>query len=185
VAAEKTADRFPESYDDAGLTPVIHTVRPRLILYLQGIVRDPDEAEDLAEEAFLRLLIRKPVFPTETALKAWLCKVGRNLAVSHLRKEKHLVRRGDDPETEDSSGWEGWAESAEERFLQEETERELKAALRKLSPGYREILWLSAEGLPNEEIAAVTKKTRRQVENILYRARRQLRAAMQEEGKGS
>ena len=174
-----TENRFPKSYDDAGLEPVIHSVRPRLVLYLYGIVRDMDEAEDLAEEAFLRLLIHKPSFPDETVLKAWLYRTGRNLAVSHLRKEKHLVRRDNDPEEE------GVSESAEEQLLREEEKQELYAALRKLSPEYREILWLSADGLPNETVALVTRKSRRQVENILYRARKQLRAVMQQKEIGS
>ena len=164
---------FPSSYDDEGLEPVVRAVRPGLLLYLNGILHDWAEAEDIAAEAFLKLLIRQPRFPSESALRAWLYKVGRNLAFNFLRKQKNLVIEEELADRDDAS-----RSGAEEILLAREERQELYDALEKLSPDYREILWLDAEGLSHAAIAEITKKSRRQVEKILYRGRKLLREMM-------
>ena len=55
--------------------------------------------------------------------------------------------------------------------------------MKKLSPDYRQILWLSYfEELSNEEIAIVMKKNSRQIRNLLYRAKMSLRSVLEKEG---
>ena len=51
------------SGDDQGIAEIVEEYRVRLILYLNTFVRNYSVAEDLAEEAFFRLITKKPRFP--------------------------------------------------------------------------------------------------------------------------
>ena len=81
-----------------------------------------------------------------------------------------------------------------EKYLSDETELErscireeqkicVHRALGKLSPEYRQMIWLSFfEELTNGEIQIVTKKNERQVRNLLYRAKQSLKSELEKEG---
>ncbi|MBR6242120.1 MAG: sigma-70 family RNA polymerase sigma factor [Ruminococcus sp.] len=56
-------------------------------------------------------------------------------------------------------------------------------AMRKLSPDYQQVLWLTYfEDMSNKEAAAVMKKSVRSIESLLYRARKSLRSQLEMEG---
>ena len=74
-------------------------------------------------------------------------------------------------------------ESVEESYLREERKIAVHRALRKLKPEYRQILYLVYfEGLSNSEAAAVMKRSRHQIENLVYRARLSLKSELDKEG---
>ena len=59
----------------------------------------------------------------------------------------------------------------------------LHKSLRKLNPEYRQVLYLVYfEGFTNEEVAAVMKKNKRQIENLIYRAKQTLKVQLDKEG---
>ena len=56
-------------------------------------------------------------------------------------------------------------------------------AMSRLKPEYRQVLWLCFfEGFSNEEIAQIMGKTKRQVENLVYRSKRSLKILLDKEG---
>ena len=70
-------------------------------------------------------------------------------------------------------------------YLAAETKRALYACIGRLPPDYRQALTLSYfEGLDNGQTAAVMKKSRRQIENLLYRAKAALKKELEKEGIG-
>ena len=77
------------------------------------------------------------------------------------------------------------AENPERDLLKAETNRTLYLCIGRLPPDYRQALTLSFfEELDNGQVAAVMKKNRRQVENLLYRAKAALKKELEKEGIG-
>jgi RNA polymerase sigma-70 factor, ECF subfamily len=65
-----------------------------LRVHLVRMVRDPHAADDLLQEAFLRLWTRAEQFHGRGSFKAWLLRVGTNLALNSLRSQR---RRRESP----------------------------------------------------------------------------------------
>ena len=72
------------------LTDIIRDYRDGLLLYLNGIVQDITVAEELTEEVFVKLVMKRPRFSADSSFKTWLYVIGRNLAISYLRRQKHI-----------------------------------------------------------------------------------------------
>jgi RNA polymerase sigma-70 factor (ECF subfamily) len=67
------------------LSEAVHAHRPWLVRRLALVVRDADEAEDLAQQTFLRAAERWP-FPPEQDVARWLAVVGVRLAIDERRR---------------------------------------------------------------------------------------------------
>jgi RNA polymerase sigma-70 factor (ECF subfamily) len=63
----------------------------RLIRVILRFVRDPDLAEDLAQETFLRVYERMDQFDPSRRFGPWLFRIGVNLTLDHLRRRKRRV----------------------------------------------------------------------------------------------
>lgn len=63
----------------------------RLLRVIGRFIRDPDLAEDLAQETFIRVYEKLDQFDSSRRFGPWLFRVGVNLTLDHLRKKK---RRG-------------------------------------------------------------------------------------------
>ena len=71
----------------------------------------------------------------------------------------------------------------EREYLKEEQKVLLHRALERIKPEYQQVLWLTFfEGFRNDEAAKIMKKTKKQIENLLYNAKKALRAEMEREG---
>ena len=74
-------------------------------------------------------------------------------------------------------------ESIEREYLKEEQKIQLHKALGKLNPDYRQVLYLAFfEDFKNEETAKIMRKSKRQIENLLYRAKQSLKSVLEKEG---
>ncbi|MBR5263719.1 MAG: RNA polymerase sigma factor, partial [Clostridia bacterium] len=82
---ESSYRRFLQG-DRSGFEEIVRTYRDGLILYLYGYVSDFHLAEDLCEDTFFRLLVKKPRFDGRSTFKSWLYAIGKNLALDHLRR---------------------------------------------------------------------------------------------------
>ena len=164
--------------DAEGLREIIREYQGGLMLYLNGIVQNIHTAEDLTEDTFAEIAIRKPHFSGKSLFKTWLYAIGRHLACKHLRKQS---RQSEIPlhlqELVDTE------QCVESRLLQDERARIVRQAMHTLRTDYRSVLHLSFfEEMSNEETAAAMGKNRRQVENLLYNAKKALRAELERRG---
>lgn len=88
--------------DQAAFGELVQRYERRLIRVIQRFIRDPDLAEDLAQETFLRVYERLEQFDTSRRFGPWLFRIGVNLTLDHLRKRKRrrltalFSDRGDD-----------------------------------------------------------------------------------------
>ena len=58
--------------DDEGLTSIIKDYKDGLILYLNGYVNNIYVAEEIMEETFFKLAVKKPKFNERSSFKSWL-----------------------------------------------------------------------------------------------------------------
>lgn len=177
-------DSMTDSYrrflagDESGLSEIIHACKDGLILYLNCHVRDLALAEELTEETFVKLVLKRPHFSGRSAFKTWLYAIARNLAMDHLRHARTA-----DASTEDCRELADEKAHLEQTYLQQEQKLQLHAAMEKLKPEYRQVLWLVYfEGFTHREIARVMGKTTHSIEVLVSRARQALKTALQKEG---
>ena len=163
--------------DDSGIAELIRIYRDGLILYLNGFIGDMGAAEELMEDTFVRLAVKKPKFNGKSSFKTWLYAIARNMALDWLRKK---VRKPTEQLPEDMADMRAGPEL---EYMREERNRTVQQALSRLNPDYGSVLYLSYfEGFTNEEIKTVMNKSGRQVENLLYRAKRALKVQLEKEG---
>lgn len=165
--------------DDNGIVEIIRDYKDGLILYLNGFTDNIYSAEELMEETFVKLVIKKPKFKGKCSFKTWLYAIGRNVAIDYLRHNSKISAAPID----DYAGVSGDEESLEQSYLKEELKITVHKALCKLKPEYRQILYLIYfEDFDNASAATIMKKSKRQIENLIYRAKAALKSELEKEG---
>ena len=144
--------------------------------YAAMMLRDGSEAQDIAQEAFVRLWRHRDEVDSSLAL-AWLLRTTRNLCVDRLRR---LVVRA---EVEDGPAFverQGSSEpDPERRSGSSEVGRAVLRALGELSEADRSVVVLrEIQGLPYDEIAATLGVPLGTLKARLHRARERLRAEL-------
>ena len=164
--------------DDEGMVEIIRDYKDGLILYLNGYVSNVFVAEELMEETFFKLVTKKPKYTPKYAFKTWLYTIGRNVALDYLRHHKKMA----DTPIDDLESCLVEEESVERAYLRSEQKIALHRALRRLSADYRQVLYLTYfDGFSNAEAALAMNKSRRQIENLIYRAKKALKAQLEKE----
>ena len=176
-------DTGAESYrkflqgDESGLDEIIIAYRNGLILYINSIVKDVTLAEDTAEETFVKLFAKRPRYTGDASFKTFLYTIGRNTAIDAMRRR--VTHTSIDECEEIPSPGEG----IEEILIREEREAALLREIANLKPEQSQALWLVYyEGMSTKEAAAVMKKSVHATEQLLYRARQELKAKLTEGG---
>jgi len=165
--------------DDTGIAEIVGEYKDGLILYLNHYVNNLCVAEELTEDTFFRLLVKKPRFSGKSSFKSWLYAIGRNVAVDYIR---HNSKLSSTP-LEEMEDYLSDEQNLEQSYIKEENKIALHKALSKLAPDYRQVLWLVYfEDFSNKEVAVALKKSDRQVKNLLYRAKKSLRSELEKEG---
>lgn len=136
-----------------------------------------EDAQEVAQEAFLAAWRGLPRFRGQCRFSSWLYKLTANAAVDHLRREKRrpaavpLENAGEpaDPHT------------PQEELERRELHRAVQQALDRLTPEHREVLLLrQMQGLSYQEIGAALSLEEGTVKSRLSRAKRQLRTILAE-----
>jgi len=164
--------------DDNGLVELIRDYKDGLIFYLNSFVSNLTVAEELCEDAFVKLAVKKPRFREGSSFKTFLYAIGRNTALDFLRRNKN-----DTVPIEDIAESAADVESLEQSYIREERRIAVHRALDSLKSEYRQVLWLTYfEELSNKETAAVMKKSVHSIETLVYRARLALKKQLEQEG---
>lgn len=164
--------------DKEALNKLIHEYWDGLALYLSSLFDSFTEAEEMAEETFLKLYTDKPKFSGKSTFKTWLYSVGRNTALYHIRKRKnrHETSIEDNFDISDKA-------DIENSHVKAEDKKQLLKAMEKLNPDYRQVLYLVYfEEFTNTETAKIMGKSERQVRNLLYRSKQTLKEILLREG---
>ncbi len=166
------------SGDKEGLAEVIRTHRDGLTLYIYSIVGNMDLAEEIMEDTFVKLYVKKPKYSGKSSFKTWLYALGKYTATDYIRKESRISVTPYDNviDISDEENLEHTAVKGEEKII-------LHKAMQRLKPDYEQVLYLTYfEEFTNDEAAKVMNKTNRQIRNLLYNAKKALKAEMEKEG---
>ena len=164
--------------DDNGIVEIVRDYKDGLIFYLNNFVHNLTVAEELCEETFVKLAVRKPRFREGSSFKTFLYTIGRNAAIDHLRKNRVDVVAIDELAEVQSD-----LEDLEQSYIREERKIAVHRAMDTLKSEYQQVLWLTYfEGLSNKETAAVMKKSVHNIETLVCRARAALKKALEKEG---
>lgn len=142
------------------------------------ILGDEAEAEDVAQEAMLKLWRQAPDWRAgEARISTWLYRVTRNLCIDRIRKRRPTADIDNVAEPADP------APTVLDRLASSEESRALAQAILELPERQRDALVLRHfEGLGNPEIAERLECSVEAVESLLARARRQLADKFKESG---
>jgi RNA polymerase sigma-70 factor (ECF subfamily) len=156
---------------DADFDRFYREVYPRLWAFLVRTTREPDLAEEVTQEAFVRLLASRGAALRGTARCAYLFRIAENLVRDAGR---HRIRSPTTP-----------LENVPEPVAPEPHEpmsRRVAAALEALSERERKLLWLAhVEGWPHADIAAALGLATGSIRVLLHRARVHFRQRFAEE----
>jgi RNA polymerase sigma-70 factor, ECF subfamily len=157
---------------------------PRIYDYVTRMVRDPVEAEDVAQEAFVRAYQALPTFRGDASFQTWLYRIASNLAIDasrHRKRRQWQMASLDEPlDLRDSQvarepvddRTRPPAEMVEAFALQEQ----VQGAIAELSDKLRPVVILhDLQGLSYEEIAHTLGCPLGTVKSRLFNARCQLR----------
>ncbi|MDD7518122.1 RNA polymerase sigma factor [Ruminococcus flavefaciens] len=170
-------DRFING-DNDGMTEIIREYKDGLSLYINSMVRNICEAEELMEETFVELVMKKPKYSGKSTFKTWLYAIGRNITYDYIKKRSKSYELPID-ELYDVSD----EENLEKTYIQREENIALYKALSSVNTDYGQALHLVyIEGLSIKEAAEVMKKTKKQVENLVCRGKKAMRSQLEKEG---
>ena len=174
---ESSYRRFLDG-DNEGMHDLICMYRTGLIMYLNSFVQNVHTAEELTEDIFLELMIKRPVFSGKSSFKTFLYAIGRNITSKYLRKHSKLSAV-----PLESQEYVADAENIESNYIKSEQMRMIHKALHRLKLDYRQILFLTYfEGFSNSEAALIMKKSGRQIKDLVYNAKKALRSELERSG---
>ena len=164
--------------DAAAFGSLVRRYQDRLYTALIHVAGSRDEAEDVAQDAFVQAYLKLRTFERQSKFYTWLYRIAFNAAVSRRRKrrtegsvEQARAAVGDEPADR--------RERPEERLLRKERADLLSQALAGLSEEHRAILILrEMEGCDYEQISQILDLPVGTVRSRLHRARAHLRVEL-------
>jgi RNA polymerase sigma-70 factor (ECF subfamily) len=132
------------------------------------ILHERGEAEDLAQETFMRAYNRLEQFDLEREFGPWVRRVAANLCLNHLESQKITAPLDEERDADESV-------RPEKQVEVRERSEQIRGALASLPPNYRVVVELRHyQELSYDEIAAELKIPLSDVKSHLFRARKLL-----------
>lgn len=165
--------------EESAFDEILQTYRDSLTFFILRYVRDEMIAEDLAIDTFMELLLHKHRYNFKIPLKNYLFIIARSRAIDYLRHVRKLTT----VELSEAENETAEEHTPEEAVLRNERSRALHNAMETLSDEMQIALHLVyLEGLSYKDAAKVMKKSPKQVDNLLSRAKTELRTILGKEG---
>jgi RNA polymerase sigma-70 factor, ECF subfamily len=159
---------------DARVLQIYNDARDDVYYYVLTLGLSPGQAQDVAQEVFLKLYIQLCAGEEIRNERGWVFRVAHNEALKLKAKERNHSEITPDLEPVSTES------TPEKSLLEDESRNRLEKALSELSPQQRQVLHLRASGLRYREIAETIGITTSTVNEFLRRAVVRLRKAMYE-----
>ena len=164
--------------DESAFDEIMKELFDNLVFFIDRYVHDIHAAEDIAIDTFSDLVVNKHRYNFKVTLKTYLFMLGRSRALNYIKHRK-VIDFVELSEADKMSE----QETLEEIVLVDERKRVVNNALCALSDDMRVVIHLIYfEGLSYDEAAKVMKKNCKQVDNLLYRAKKELRIILGKDG---
>ncbi len=165
ISAEELAARA-RAGSRGSFDELVVRLRPRLVAFLARRLTDAADAEDVAQETFLRAFDHLDRYDPARPFATWLFTIGKNVAANHA------VARSRRAAHEQANAAPDAAPVAEPRSAPDEI---WERAAKVLGPDAYRMLWLRyAQGLSVREIASELHRSTVAIKVMLFRARRRL-----------
>ena len=165
--------------DESAFAGIIEEFRDPVTFFIQRYVHDICAAEDIAADVFMYLVVHPRKYNFRDPFKTFLFVIARSRALYYLRKRKRQAQIPLDeaePYLSDET-------DLEEQAIRSEQKRRVNEALRELPEDQQLAVHLVYfEEYSYADAARIMKKTRKQVDNLLYRAKNALRDMIGEDG---
>ena len=167
--------------DTAAFEQLVRQYERQIFRVAQHITQNREDAEDIAQDAFLKAYEKLEQFQGNSKFSTWLVRIAVNESLMRLRKRKtsKTVSIDEDVETEDGfvpREVADWSPNPEQQYKQAELNDILEKTIQGLPSGFRTVFVLrDVEGLSTEETADALGLSVPAVKSRLLRARLQLR----------
>ncbi len=165
--------------DESAFDEIMKELFDNLVFFIDRYVHDIHAAEDIAIDSFSDLVVNKHRYNFKVTLKTYLFMLGRSRALNYIKHRKVI----DFVELTEADTAIAEQEALEDIILADERKRVVNNALNSLPDDMRVVVHLIYfEDLSYDEAAKVMKKNRKQVDNLLYRAKKELRIILGKDG---
>jgi RNA polymerase sigma-70 factor (ECF subfamily) len=173
--------------DDAAYEYLVQKFHRAMIAFMYRMCRNQAQAEELAQEVFLRVYRSRKSYAAEAKFTTWLYRIATNLAVNYARDNK-VERSGkvvslDEPDEETGTALDVADQSmnAEQQLLRQERLAAIKKQVMALPEKQRAaVLMHKYQGMDYREIAAVLKLSESATKSLLFRAYEALRERLKD-----
>ena len=177
--------RCQENDRDA-FNEIVYRYMDRVITYVRRMVDSREDAEDLAQETFVRVYAGLTTFQSRSSLRTWVYRIATNLCIDYIRKRRRkdwealrLEARGVREALAMERACGDTANEPETHVMRLELSKALQRAIAELPERLRTVVVLhDVNGLPYEEIAGIIGCPLGTVKSRLFHARAALRKAL-------
>jgi RNA polymerase sigma-70 factor, ECF subfamily len=167
-----------DSFDE-----LLRRYRTPLVKYFCRMVRDEALAEDLAQEAFLRVYKARHRYRPDARFTTWLYRIATNLALNAIRDAKGRGRQdgnGSADGGETSFEFADPKATAEQQLIETDRGRMIREAIESLPENQRAAVILHKyQDVDYRQIAGILKVSESAVKSLLFRAYEALRARLE------
>ena len=165
--------------DEAAFDDILKQYRDNLTFFINRFVHDLDTAEDLAIDTFMYLIVHPYRYHFRTPLKTYLFMIGLSRALDYLKHQRKFTM----VELSEAEHELPQQISLEEMILLDERKQLLNRGISQLPEDMQTALHLVYfEDLSYEDAARVMRKSKKQIANLLYRAKDKLRTILGKDG---
>ena len=160
------------SGDSRAFTRLVEAYQTPVYNLCYRLVGNPHDAEEAAQEAFLRAYTRLDSYDPARPFRTWLFSIAHHYCIDRLRRRRLIWLSLDDEPAMDTAVWRSAAPTPEETAMRREREGDIQTLLSTLPPKDRgTVVMRYWYDLSYEEIAAATDTTVSAVKSRLHRAR--------------
>ena len=178
--------KYLKENDTEAFRVIYEKYRDSLILFLNGIVGNIDDAEELMMDTFAILSSKTVRYKEkeEAGFKTWLYAIAKNRAKMYLRKHKTMFQLPEDDEMNSEELTDTNADSSpEDSLITKEENKELYSALESLDLETRQVIYLMYfEDLKPSEISRIMKMNIKKIYNLTARGKTALKDTLERMG---
>lgn len=168
--------------DNEAFNMLVKKYRKSLISFIIKYVKNIEIAEDLAQDAFVYMLINKKEYDFKYTFKTYLYTIAKSRAINYLKKEKKKIIF--DESYILNNDIESFEETLDATLIRKEKYEILYKNLKNLKQDYKLAIYLADfQGFKYEEISRILNKTLPQTKMLIHRARKALKKLLKKEEK--
>ncbi|WP_027416729.1 RNA polymerase sigma factor SigW [Aneurinibacillus terranovensis] len=180
---EKTEQRIIQRArqgERAAFAELVDLYKDKIYHVSYGMLGNKQEAEDVAQETFLRVYANLNNYDPKYKFSTWIYRIASNLCIDYIRKRKPTLSLDAELTGTDGMDWHDrfpdTGKGPEEEVITDELQEEVQGALMALNPKYRAVMILRyIEDLSLQEISEAISLPISTIKTRIHRGREALR----------